>query len=152
MLFSNILKKLHVTGIGSSIAAFDKFHTQFVKSVSKFYFASLRKADPDSLRSIAAQYGRDPALAASPQATKLADLGLLGEYLDGLPYKSDVMTLDQDTWSRWGTQRQFEFVSRLKGKIKLYERYNADTDRWVSLAEGSPAGEWVYPVPLRDLP
>lgn len=106
----------------------------------------------DSLRSIAAQYGRDPALAASPQATKLADLGLLGEYLDGLPYKSDVMTLDQDTWSRWGTQRQFEFVSRLKGKIKLYERYNADTDRWVSLAEGSPAGEWVYPVPLRDLP
>ncbi|HSO81296.1 vWA domain-containing protein [Thiocapsa sp.] len=106
----------------------------------------------DSLRSIAAQYGRDPALAASPQATQLADLGLLGEYLDGLPYKSDVMTLDQDTWSRWGTQRQFEFVSRLKGKIKLYERYNADTDRWVSLAEGSPAGEWVYPVPLRDLP
>lgn len=106
----------------------------------------------DSLRSIAAQYGRDPSLAASAQATKLADLGLLGEYLDGLPYKSDVMTLDQDTWSRWGTQRQFEFVSRLKGKIKLYERYNADTDRWVSLAEGSPAGEWVYPVPLRDLP
>ncbi len=106
----------------------------------------------DSLRSIAAQYGRDPALAGSPQATRLADLGLLGEYLDGLPYKSDVMTLDQDTWSRWGTQRQFEFVSRLKGKIKLYERYNADTDRWVSLAEGSPPGEWVYPVPLRDLP
>jgi hypothetical protein len=106
----------------------------------------------DGLRSIAAQYGRDPSLATSAQAVKLADLGLLGEYLDGLPYKSDVMTLDQDTWSRWGTQRQFEFVSRLKGKIRLYERYNADADRWVSLAEGSPPGERVYPVPLRDLP
>ncbi len=106
----------------------------------------------DGLRSIAAQYGRDPSLATSQQATKLADLGLLGEYLDGLPYKSDVMTLDQDTWSRWGTQRQFEFVSRLKGKIRLYERYNADSDRWVSLAQGSPPGERVYPVPLRDLP
>jgi hypothetical protein len=106
----------------------------------------------ESLRSIAAQYGRDPNLATSAQATKLADLGLLGEYLDGLPYKSDVMSLDQDTWSRWGTQRQFDFISRLKGKIRLYERYNADTERWVSLADGSPQGERVYPVPLRDLP
>ncbi len=106
----------------------------------------------DSLRSLAAQYGRDPALATSPNATRLADLGLLGEYLEGLPYKSDLMALDQETWSRWGTQRQFDLVSRLKGKIKLYERYNADTDRWVSLAAGSPPGEWVYPVPLRDLP
>jgi hypothetical protein len=106
----------------------------------------------DSLRSLAAQYGRDPSLANRPEATRLADLGLLGEYLDGLPYKSDVMSLDQDTWTRWGTQRQFELISRLKGKIKLYERYNADTDRWVSLAKDSPAGEQVYPVPLRDLP
>ena len=106
----------------------------------------------DNLRSIAAQYGRDPSLALRPEATKLADLGLLGEYLDGLPYKSAVMSLDQDTWSRWGTQRQFDFVSQLKGKIRLYERYNADTDRWVSLAEDSPKGEQVYPVPLSDLP
>ncbi len=106
----------------------------------------------DNLRSIAAQYGRDPSLALRPEATKLADLGLLGEYLDGLPYKSAVMNLDQDTWSRWGTQRQFDFVSQLKGKIRLYERYNADTDRWVSLAEDSPKGEQVYPVPLSDLP
>jgi hypothetical protein len=106
----------------------------------------------DSLRSIAAQFGRNPELASSPQATKLADLGLLGEYLDGLPYKSDVMLLDQDTWSRWGPQRQFELVTRLKGKMRLYERYNADTDRWISLAEGSPPAESVYPVPLLDLP
>jgi hypothetical protein len=106
----------------------------------------------DNLRSIAAQYGRDPSLALRPEATKLADLGLLGEYLDGLPYKSAVMNLDQDTWSRWGTQRQFDFVSQLKGKIRLYERYNADTDRWVSLAQDSPKGEQVYPVPLSDLP
>jgi hypothetical protein len=106
----------------------------------------------DSLRSLAAQFGRDPSLANRPEATRLADLGLLGEYLEGLPYKSDVMNLDQDTWSRWGTQRQFELISRLKGKIKLYERYNADTDRWVSLAKDSPPGEQVYPVPLRDLP
>ena len=106
----------------------------------------------DSLRSIAAQYGRDPNLATRAEARKLADLGLLGEYLEGLPYQSDVMNVDQDTWSRWGTQRQYDFINKLKSKIRLYERYNADRGRWVSLAEGSPVGEQVYPVRLRDLP
>ncbi len=62
------------------------------------------------------------------------------------------MRMDLDTWSRWGTQRQLDFVNRVKSKLRLYERYNADTARWVSLAEGSPPGEHVYPVPLHDLP
>ncbi len=106
----------------------------------------------DNLRSLAAQYSRDPNLATQADAQSLADLGLLGEYLEGLPYQSDVMRVDLDTWSRWGTQRQLDFVNRVKSKLRLYERYNADTARWVSLAAGSPPGEHVYPVPLQDLP
>jgi len=106
----------------------------------------------DNLRSLAAQYSRDPNLANQAQAQSLADMGLLREYLEGLPYQSDVMRVDLDTWSRWGTQRQLDFVNRIKSKLRLYERYNADTARWVSLAEGSPPGEQVYPVPLHDLP
>jgi plasmid stabilization system protein ParE len=106
----------------------------------------------DSLRSIAAQYGRDPNLATRPEATRLADLGILGEYLEGLPYQSDVMNLDQDTWSRWGPQRQYDFINRLKAKIRLYGRYNADLGRWKALAAGSPVDEHVYPVRLLDLP
>lgn len=106
----------------------------------------------ESLRSLAAQFGRDPNLASSPQATRLADLGLLGEYLDDLPYKSDLMSLQLDDWSRWGPQRQFDFINQLKSKIQLYDLYNADLDGWVSLAKDSPPGEQVYPVPLSDLP
>jgi hypothetical protein len=108
----------------------------------------------DSLRSIAVQFGRDPNLARLPEATRLADLGLLGEYLEDLPYQSDVMGIDQDTWTRWGPQRQLAFTNRLKAKIRLYERYNADWRRWIDLAQTSKAGpgEWVYPVPLLDLP
>lgn len=106
----------------------------------------------DSLRSLAAQYTRDPNLANREEARSLADLGLLSEYLDGLPYQSDVMRVDLDTWSRWGAQRQLDFIARVKSKLRLYERYNADADRWVSLADNSPPGEHVYPVPLHDLP
>ena len=107
-----------------------------------------------SLRSLAVQIGRDPNLARRPEATHLADLGLLGEYLDDLPYRSDVMDIDQDTWTHWGPQRQLAFTNRLKSKIRLYERYNADWRRWINLAQSSSAGsgDWVYPVPLRDLP
>jgi serine/threonine-protein kinase PpkA len=107
-----------------------------------------------SLRSIATQFGRDPSLATRPEATRLADLGLLDEYLSDLPYRSEVMALDQDTWTHWGPQRQVDFVNRLKGKIRLYARYNADWQRWVNLAQNASAdtGGWVYPVPLSDLP
>jgi serine/threonine-protein kinase PpkA len=64
------------------------------------------------------------------------------------------MALDQDTWTHWGPQRQVDFINRLKGKIRLYARYNADWQRWVDLAQNASAdtGEWVYPVPLTDLP
>ena len=108
----------------------------------------------ESLRSLAVQFGRDPNLARRPEATKRADLGLLGEYLEDLPYRSDVMSIDQDTWTHWGPQRQLAFTNRLKSKIRLYERYNADWRRWINLAQTSAAGsgEWVYPVPLLDLP
>ncbi|ESQ15360.1 MAG: VWA domain-containing protein [Thiohalocapsa sp. PB-PSB1] len=106
----------------------------------------------DNLRSLATRYTRDPNLAERADARSLADLGLLEEYLQGLPYQSEVMRVDLDTWSRWGVQKQQAFIARIKSKLQLYELYNADADRWVSLAAGSPVGEQVYPVPLRDLP
>jgi hypothetical protein len=106
----------------------------------------------DSLRSFVSVLGRDPNAVVGSQATKIADMGLLGEYLDDLPYKSLVMNLDQDTWSTWTVQQQIDFQNSVKRKMRLYEIYNSDTDRWVSLAEGSDPADHVYPVPLDALP
>ena len=108
----------------------------------------------DRLASIAAKFSVDPAAGGIEKATRLADLGLLGEYLQGLPYKSDVLTLTQDTWTRWGTMRQVEFIDQLKKKIRRYGVYYADQGRWVDLAQGGPSvpAERVYPIPLTDLP
>ena len=105
-----------------------------------------------SLRSFASTLGRDPNRVTDPAATRLGDLGLLGEYLEDLPYKSDVMNLDQEIWSRWSVQQQLAFINRVNRKLRLYEIYNSDVDRWVSLADGSDPGEYVYPVPLDALP
>jgi hypothetical protein len=106
----------------------------------------------DLIRSAAASLARDPARLADPKATRLGQLGLLGEYLDDLPYKSDVMGLTRDDWVAWSTSEQEELLDKLRRKLRLYQLYNDDSSRWVALAPGAEAGDRVYPVPLEALP
>lgn len=106
----------------------------------------------DLLRSAAAHLARDPAALKNPQASKLGELGLFGEYLDDLPYKSDVMALTPAVWTSWSVTEQEELLDKLRRKLRLYRVYNDDVDRWVKLAPGADAGDAVYPVPLTALP
>lgn len=104
------------------------------------------------LQSVAATLGRDPNAINSDQARRLADLGLLGEYLDDLPYRSKVLDLDQETWSSWSISQQQSFLDEIERKLRLYQLYNDDVSRWVSLDGGLDPGEAVYPVPLDAMP
>lgn len=104
------------------------------------------------LRSVAAAMGQDPSKLKSDSVTKIADLGLLGEYLDNIPYKSDVTGLDQDAWKSMSGLEQEKFIRNLNSKIRYYQKCNADVDRWISLSEGSDPRENVYPIPLEMLP
>jgi serine/threonine-protein kinase PpkA len=105
----------------------------------------------ERLRSVAATMGKDPN-QLKDKSIKVADMGLMAEYLDGLPYLSEVLSLDEETWKGMEGLDQEKFIRRLNTKLKYYQRYNADADRWVSLAPGSDAREHVYPVPLEALP
>lgn len=100
----------------------------------------------------AARFSRDPEAAKGKQGAKLADLGLLGEYAEGLPYRSDILSLDQDTWRAMSAGEQEALIRALNRKLRLYQIYNADTDRWVSLAPGGDPKDDVYPVPLEAMP
>ncbi len=104
------------------------------------------------LRSVAAAMGQDPSKLKSDSVTKIADLGLLGEYLDNVPYKSDVTSLDQETWKSMSGIEQEKFIRNLNSKVRYYQKCNADVDRWISLSEGSDPRENVYPIPLEMLP
>jgi len=105
-----------------------------------------------SLRSLAATMGNDPNQAKSKNATRLGELGLLGEYIEGLPYLSEVLSLDEETWKSWDGLEQERFIRRLNTKLNYYQRYNQDVDRWISLAPDSDPRDNVYPVPLENLP
>lgn len=105
-----------------------------------------------NMRSAAAVLGRDPNAINDANATKLADLGLMGEYLDDLPYRSKVLDIDQDIWSSWSIGQQQAFLDEINRKLRLYQIYHDDVDRWVALDKGADPGEMVYPVPLDALP
>ena len=106
----------------------------------------------ERLRSVAATMGADPNQLKQNGNSKLADLGVLGEYLEDLPYQSEVLNLDEETWKSWDGLAQEKFIRTLSTKLRHYQRYNADVDRWVALAKDSDARDNVYPVPLEMMP
>lgn len=106
----------------------------------------------NQLRSVAAAMGRDPSRIAQGQVRNLQDSGLMGEYLDGLPYRSDLMAIDEDRWAAMSVGQTQEFIDRLKSKIALYQRFHDDVDRWVKLNDAAGDGDRVYPVPIDALP
>ncbi|MDX5377627.1 MAG: VWA domain-containing protein [Halomonas sp.] len=106
----------------------------------------------DRLRSVAATMGADPNQLQQSEGQRLSELGLMGEYLEDLPYQSEVLNLDEATWLSWDGLQQERFIRRLATKLRHYQRYNEDVDRWVALAEGADPREDVYPVPLEMMP
>lgn len=110
----------------------------------------------DELMSLSATISRDPDAVKSATRTvgrkSLADLGYMREYLEGLPYKSEVMNLDLSTWQQWSAQEQFEFINQLDGKVAYYRALHDNVDLWVSLDGGPVDGDSLYPLLLEALP
>ena len=104
------------------------------------------------LRSVAAAMGQDPNKLKESASVKIADLGLLGEYLDDIPYKSQIASIDEDTWKGMSAQEQERFLRGLHQKLRHYQIMNEDNSRWISLSEDSDSRDFVYPVPLEALP
>ncbi len=90
--------------------------------------------------------------AGTPADLTLAELGLLGEYVEDLPYQSEVLGLSLEDWETWPAERQLDFVHRLESKVQYYQALHDHTDLWVSLNGGPITGESVFPVLLDLLP
>ncbi len=104
------------------------------------------------LRSIAVSMGRDPAALKKADALKLGQMGLFGEYLDDLPYKSRLQELDEQTWMSMGPDEQNRAIEDLEQKLRYYQKCNDDASKWIKLADDAQASEAVYPVQLEALP
>ncbi|MCF8079787.1 MAG: VWA domain-containing protein [Desulfobacterales bacterium] len=104
-----------------------------------------------SILSASARISRDPEQFSKRPDRNLGQLGLLGEFLDDLPYRSSIMRLEEDDWYRMSVGEQQAIVDDLKSKIKRYRLYHDDVDNWVSFGAADP-GQMVHRVPLSILP
>ena len=77
--------------------------------------------------------GRDPSKLGQGKAKNLEEAGLMGEYLEGLPYQSQVMGIDFSTWTNLSVGQSQAIIDNLKSLVALYQRFHDDVDRWVKL-------------------
>jgi serine/threonine-protein kinase PpkA len=78
--------------------------------------------------------------------------GALGEFLDGLPYRSPLMELTPERWLNTSSVEQRVILDRLRSRLRLFERVHDDPANWTELYQGAPPGETVYAMPLGFLP
>lgn len=100
------------------------------------------------LRSTFAAAARDPQRIAG--ATRIG--ALLGEYLDDLPYQSEVMDIQEADWLAMGAIAQRTVLNNIEAKLRLYQEFQSNTDLWVDLSGTRAAGEALFPVPIEALP
>ncbi len=101
------------------------------------------------IASASAYMSRDPSALRS--GGNLAEGGVLGEYLQGLPYRSKALTMTQDLWLSLSVAEQQDFIDELESKIQLYETFHNDLANWVRFGDAEP-GDALYRVPLSTLP
>ena len=102
----------------------------------------------ERVRGAAAAAARDPRRMAEFQRLG----GAFGEFLQDLPYQSQIMEFTQDEWNSMGAGRRTEIVNALEAKLRLYEEFNRQPSLWVSFDGGRNPGEAMYPVPIDALP
>ena len=103
-----------------------------------------------SLQAASAVAARDPESLAG--AAKLGESGLVPSFLEGLPYKSRLMDMNNELWASWGPDEQDAFLSEIEAKIKAYAAIHDDSSLWIALNEGDDPADHVAPVLLELMP
>ena len=104
----------------------------------------------DSLQATAAATARDPEKIG--QAKDMADTGLVPEFLEGLPYTSRLMDMNNELWSSWSVDEQDSFLNSIEANIETYKVIHDSPEGWVQLNPGDDPDAYVYPLSLDMLP
>jgi serine/threonine-protein kinase PpkA len=101
-----------------------------------------------ALRTAFAAAARDPDRI--PHLDRIG--GVIGEYIEGLPYQSEIMDITEADWLAMGALAQSTVLNDVAAKLRLYEEYAAHADLWVDLSGTRTPGEAMFPVPIEALP
>jgi serine/threonine-protein kinase PpkA len=104
-----------------------------------------------SILSASARISRDANQFTLSPTTRLGDMGVMGEFLSDLPYKSLIMDMTEQDWYNMSPIEQDNFVRMINSRVKAYEKYDQESDGWAKYDPYNDS-EWLYRVPLVLLP
>ncbi|ULB12089.1 VWA domain-containing protein (plasmid) [Cereibacter azotoformans] len=93
-------------------------------------------------------------MAQNPDMVVDASAGTLGgalEYLERLPYRSQLLQMDRETWAQSAMLRR-PVIDGMRQKLTQYRKWLYDSSVWTALYEGAPDGETVFAMPFDVLP
>lgn len=100
------------------------------------------------VRDVVARMARDPNRLVDTGADTLG--GAL-EFLEDLPYESQLMLTTQERWAASAMNRR-QILDGMRQKLVQYRKWLHDATVWTPLTEGAPDGEYVFAMPFDVLP
>ena len=93
-------------------------------------------------------------MVQNPDLLVSADSQTLGEaleFLDRLPYRSQILDMTENRWAQSAMIRR-SIIDGMRQKLTQYEKWLTDRSVWTELYEGSPDDDYVFAMPFDVLP
>lgn len=100
------------------------------------------------VRDVVSRMAQNPDRLLNVEARTLG--GAL-EFLEDLPYESQIMSMTPQRWSESAMTRS-TIIAGMRQKLVLYGRWLRDPTVWTPLYDGAPDGEHVFAMPFDTLP
>ncbi|MEM1351867.1 MAG: vWA domain-containing protein [Pseudomonadota bacterium] len=100
------------------------------------------------VRSVIADMATNPDRRLNPDAERL---GGAIEYLDALPYRSQLLQMTEDRWTQSAMLRR-SIIDGMRQKLTQYRKWLFDPTVWTALHPEASDGELVFAMPFDVLP
>jgi hypothetical protein len=77
---------------------------------------------------------------------------MISEYVDDLPFQSEIMSISEQDWLAMGAIKQDEVLNDIRGKLRFYQEYQEHPDFWKDVTHSGNEGDKVALIPLDRLP
>ncbi|MBE9561544.1 MAG: VWA domain-containing protein, partial [Proteobacteria bacterium] len=86
-------------------------------------------------------------------AQKLAESGLMPNWINSLPYKSKLLEMNNESFAALSAEKRANLEHEIEAKLQFYREINENTDLWTKLDERNDNDiDSVYPLNLDTLP
>jgi serine/threonine-protein kinase PpkA len=103
----------------------------------------------EALQSVASATMKNPDQIG--QAGKLAETGLLPKFIEALPYRSEILSLTEDSYASLTADQRAALETSLLAKLEQYRDIN-ESDAWIKLNSADADAQKVFPLHLSYLP